>query len=108
MEQVLRIREAQGDEPGVAYALQRLAYFFGNLGELERAAQLCEESVALARVCNDPLPLAFALRTAGHVAWRLRQFEQSLAYSEESLALTGHRLASLYGAHARWGGPSIV
>ena len=76
-----------GNHRGVVVALHRLGFYVMHLGELERGARLCEESVALGRQLAHPPTLAGALHTSGIVWYVLGRFEQSVALSAEAIGL---------------------
>jgi predicted ATPase/DNA-binding CsgD family transcriptional regulator/tetratricopeptide (TPR) repeat protein len=76
-----------GDDRGVAIALARLGSDLAHLGEFERGAHLCEESVALGRQVDHPFTLASALSLSSVVAYILKRYEQSIALAEEAINL---------------------
>ena len=70
-----------------AHALYGAAFLTYRQDDYERAAALCEESLAMARRLDDRAGTAFALNGLGNIAFGRGDHRRALAHYEESLAL---------------------
>jgi predicted ATPase len=78
-------------------------------GDYAGAALLHEESLALARTCDDRESMAYALFSLGNVAWRQERYEEARSVYEEVISLwrglgNHGRVATVLGnqAMAEW------
>ena len=86
LERALRLRDVVA-APVRAKALHTASLLHDALGSLERAAALCEESVALYRELADTLGVASGLRLLADIAWNRGNLAEARALGEESLML---------------------
>ena len=86
LERALRLRDVVA-APVRAKALHTASLLHDALGSLERAAALCEESVALYRELADTLGIASGLRLLADIAWNRGNLAEARALGEESLML---------------------
>jgi predicted ATPase/class 3 adenylate cyclase len=87
LEAILAMPGAADRTPARAKALNGAGALAHDQGDFQRAAQLHEESLVIARECGDPEPMAYALLSLGHVALRQGSYEQCKALYEEALSL---------------------
>jgi predicted ATPase/class 3 adenylate cyclase len=87
LEAILAMPGASECTPARARTLNGAGALADDQGDFERAAQLHEESLSIARECDDRGNMAYALLSLGHVAIRQGEFERGKMLYEEALAL---------------------
>jgi predicted ATPase len=93
----LAIQRAEGDETGVASALNTLGNVAREQGALDRAVELYEQSLALRRGQGDSRGMAVVLNNLGTMVRYQGDLERSALLHEESLALR-RALGDTWGA----------
>jgi predicted ATPase/DNA-binding SARP family transcriptional activator len=86
-EESLRIRQALGDRPGIATALNNLGNLALNQGDFTAAGALYEASLSLRREQDDTWNVACLINNLGAVAGYQGDYERAEALFTESLAL---------------------
>jgi predicted ATPase len=84
----LTICRESGDQRGLADALGQLAnLFYATFGDYAEAKRLAGESLIICRELGRPDWIAYALDTLGFATFALGEYDASLVYYQEGLAL---------------------
>ena len=83
----LTVCRETGDEREVVMTLHTLGLHLAHLGDVERGAALCQESIVLARRLGPSPTLGRALADFSIVAYIQKRYEQSIALAEELAGL---------------------
>jgi len=87
-EEALSLFQAEGDEQGMALALNHVAVNCVNLGDVSQGRLLYDQSLALARKTGNQRTVVYALINMGELARLQRQYEQATSHHEEALAVS--------------------
>jgi tetratricopeptide (TPR) repeat protein len=87
LQESLAIRQALGDQLGIASSLNNLGNVAWVQGDYERAKVLLEESLSIRRALRDQRGIAFTLYDLGSVALMQGDYERAKVLFEESLAI---------------------
>jgi predicted ATPase/Tfp pilus assembly protein PilF len=96
LQESLAIRQALGDQLGIASSLNNLGNVAWVQGDYERAKALYEESLTIYRTLGNQCGVASSLTNLGNIAWSRGDHEEARALYEESLTIF-RKLGSQWG-----------